>query len=88
MAVDSLGACSTLPGADAQTECRQSGATYFGNAAVAVIGDDAGMRFEGRVPRVNQPLKQESIRPAHSSKHPTYNHRMDVIAKRQGGGAI
>ena len=43
------GACSTLPGADAQTECRQSGAAYFGNAAVGAIHDALGMRFERRV---------------------------------------
>ena len=43
------GACSTLPGADAQAEHRQSGATYFGIAAGTATGDDVGMRFEGLV---------------------------------------
>ena len=36
----------TLPRAYAQAECRQSGATYFGIAAVGAIRDAMSMRLE------------------------------------------
>ena len=39
---------STLPEADAQTECRQSGGAYFGKAAGTAIDDAVNMGIEWR----------------------------------------